>query len=141
MDLICIDFTTHQKSQESLNECSESPSISRIVKNGWLQIDFTDKNNQLERNKCKFYSNECLTLDNNVIGAVGMILDDGKASNEFYITLKPQEAFNSSKKCQIFGRVVEGYKTLKFLNSGLEVNIMGRPMKEINVSKSGRYLK
>jgi len=116
--------------------------IHRIVKDGWMQtgdiIDGTGKNSIAALDDNGFVQDESFSVDFSApLGGLVGFSNSGPHSNcsQFFITLASCEWMNCNYVG--IGRVVQGYKILKLLNSNEVETSNQKPIRNIIVSTCG----
>lgn len=126
--------------------CYKDSTIHRVVKAGYLQggdiSNIKSKlNSYLEGSKTIYkgeFCDENYNVKHTVQGCIGMVKKGKrKHTNEtqFYITLAPISSFDNLFVC--FGRVIQGYKSLKKIEE-VETELQ-RPRLKIEIVKCGEY--
>lgn len=115
---------------------SFSASVTRIVKNGWIQIGI--ENSTVKPRIGKKRLSECLGLKHDRPGVVGVVKKDGLMTDEIYITLQEMPYFDSQngQQFEAFGKVIEGFHLMQYFNN-LTADICEKPYRRILVSQAG----
>jgi Peptidyl-prolyl cis-trans isomerase (rotamase) - cyclophilin family len=115
-------------------------TIHRIWKDGFIQGGDVDHQNGKGGQSIygKYFEDENYVIRHDKPGLLGMAHEGGKRhtnGSQFYVTLAPLKAYDN--KYVVFGRVVSGFRTIKFLN---HLPAFGsKPSVEIEIVDCGIY--
>eukprot|EP00656_Telonema_subtile_P056443 TRINITY_DN9016_c0_g1_i1.p1 TRINITY_DN9016_c0_g1~~TRINITY_DN9016_c0_g1_i1.p1 ORF type:complete len:143 (-),score=35.19 TRINITY_DN9016_c0_g1_i1:58-486(-) len=119
--------------------CYRGVPLHRVVKDGWIQGGDLTPPHAGDGGSSIYgglFADECFELQHNQAGLVGMANHGEPHTNgsQFYITVS-DEMRSWDTKYVIFGKVIEGMRTLKQI-SNMDTN-NDRPVNEIVISDCG----